>query len=476
MFRKFDYFVIFAGMRTGSNFLERNLGQLRGVHMLGEAFNSNFIGRPKWSELYGITMAEREADPHRLLRSIAAETETLPGFRFFFDHDPRVLNDILNDPRCGKIVLTRNPVDSYISVKLAAKTGQWMLTDMTNAKKDTRVRFDPEEFQRHLDNLQGFQLCIQRALQVGGQTAFYIHYDDINDLDVLNGLAAYLGIEHHLERVNRELKPQNPKHTKDKVRNWDEMRAQLKDFDRYDLSRTPNFEPRRAPLVPTYYAAAHAPLLFLPIRGGPVDSILNWMADVDRVSRAELLRGFTQKTLKTWKRQHAPFRSFTVLRHPLSRAHDVFCRYILGTGESGYATIRDRLIQRYDLPIPRRTEDARAYGRLEHQKAFMAFLTFLKGNLSGQTGIRVDAAWASQAATLRGMAETSVPDYLLREEETAAGLEDIARALGMPCPTLPRETPVGPFSLKEIYSERMEAEARKAYQPDYVNFGFGDWC
>ena len=35
----FTSFVMFAGMRTGSNFLEANLNALPGVSCLGEVFN-----------------------------------------------------------------------------------------------------------------------------------------------------------------------------------------------------------------------------------------------------------------------------------------------------------------------------------------------------------------------------------------------------------------------------------------------------
>ncbi|MEL7131520.1 MAG: nodulation protein NodH, partial [Pseudomonadota bacterium] len=44
---KFDYFVVFAEMRTGSNFLEANLNALDGLSCYGEAFNPGFIGYPK---------------------------------------------------------------------------------------------------------------------------------------------------------------------------------------------------------------------------------------------------------------------------------------------------------------------------------------------------------------------------------------------------------------------------------------------
>ena len=49
----FDYFVVFAEMRTGSNFLESNLNAFDGIECHGEAFNPHFIGYPNKTELLG---------------------------------------------------------------------------------------------------------------------------------------------------------------------------------------------------------------------------------------------------------------------------------------------------------------------------------------------------------------------------------------------------------------------------------------
>ena len=39
----FDYFVVLAEMRTGSNLVEANLNEFAGVTCEGEVFNSHFI-------------------------------------------------------------------------------------------------------------------------------------------------------------------------------------------------------------------------------------------------------------------------------------------------------------------------------------------------------------------------------------------------------------------------------------------------
>ena len=47
----FDCFVIFADMRTGSNFLETALNSVEGVICHGEAYNPAFVGYPKRTHL-----------------------------------------------------------------------------------------------------------------------------------------------------------------------------------------------------------------------------------------------------------------------------------------------------------------------------------------------------------------------------------------------------------------------------------------
>lgn len=58
---------------------------------------------------------------------------------------------------------------------------------------------------------------------------------------------------------------------------------------------------------------------------------------------------FDWRTFRRWRLSHAGFRSFSVLRHPLARAHDGFCRRIL-TAEM--SEIRRALIRSYRIPLP----------------------------------------------------------------------------------------------------------------------------
>ena len=79
MSSKFKSFVVFAEMRTGSNFLESNLNAFDGITCHGEAFNPHFIGYPKSTEILGIDQQTRDNDPTKLLVAIRDKTKGIGG-------------------------------------------------------------------------------------------------------------------------------------------------------------------------------------------------------------------------------------------------------------------------------------------------------------------------------------------------------------------------------------------------------------
>ncbi len=469
----FDSFVVFAEMRTGSNFLEANLNMFKGVKCHGEAFNPHFIGYPDNEGILNVSLKDREKDPQSLLAKIK-QANGMNGFRYFNDHEPRVLDDIIDDQRCAKIILTRNPIDSFVSWKIAKATGQWKLTNVTHSKTE-QIKFSSKAFQSHMADLQAFQVTLLNRLQTSGQTAFYVAYEDLQSVEVMNGLATFLGVEDQLKSLNKKLKKQNPEPMSAKVSNFEEMEWSLAKLDRFNLNRTPNFEPRRGPMIPNFAAAPDTPLLFMPMRTGPNQFIRKWLASIDKKRPSELRDGFTHKELRTWLQSNVGHRAFTVLRHPVARAHTAFCERILTTGEGGFPEIRATLRRVHDVPLPD-PEDIGSYNAEKHREAFLAFLRFLKSNLSAQTAVRVDGSWASQSMLLQGMAEFKVPDLVLREDDMRNQLALLASQFGKKqMLRVPEQTDALAGRLEKIYDEDIEAAAQEAYMRDYESFGFGAW-
>ena len=461
----FQSFVILAGMRTGSNLLEAALGTLPGVICHGEAFNPTLIGHPGQEAILGITRAARDADPDLLLGRLCA-APGLNGWRYFHDHDPRVLAPMLADRRCAKIVLTRNPAESYVSLKIARATGQWQLGDLRNRRAAQAV-FDAEEFEEHLAEVQAFRALLRHRLQTSGQTAFTIDYGELRDLAVLNGLASWLGVTARIEHLPARLVPQNPGSLAEKVANPAQMAAALGPGDRFDLARGTDFEPPRGPNLRGWIGCGQegaAGVLYAPLRPVPETALRHCLAPFGpRVS------GFTRQGLSDWRANHPGHRSFTVLRHPLLRAYLALSEVLI---RPRFAEMRQVLRSSYRLPLP---PDGTQDGMGE---ALEAFLIWLKANLAGQTSLPAAPLWASQSAALRGLLAVTPLDLLIREERLAGDLAFLAASAGVQAEALPRLAPDADRSaerLARIYHPGMEKAAREAFAHDFQNFGFKDW-
>ncbi|MEK6217095.1 MAG: sulfotransferase domain-containing protein [Boseongicola sp.] len=470
--KEFDYFVVLAGMRTGSNLLEENLAAFPGIESYGELFNPHFFGKPNVETMFGLSMAARESDPVRTIGAMRSEADGLPGFRLFYDHNPRAIAHVLGDRKAAKIVLTRRPIDSYVSLKIARKTGQWWLGDLTRARK-ARVPFDPDEYVDFLNTLADFQYRIERALQTSGQSAFHIGYDDLSDQNVINGLGRFLGIEAAPDMSKVRAKVQNPSPLAERLTNPTVAEDALRSIAVPDIGQMQMHEPGRGPGLKFFRVCKSAPLLYMPIRGAGFDPVPNWMKSVD--PEGEISGGMGQRDLRRWKRQHPGHRSFTVVRHPLPRAYDAFCRCVLSTGEEPYADLRAAMISQYDLPLPAEWPDAG--WSLENQRAaFLAFLKFLKGNLGGQTSLRVDNTWATQDILLNAIGQFSVPDRVIREDALVDGLLEVAGEAGLSADAPDASFEVtAPYALAEVRTESIDVAVEDAYRRDYMMFGFSRW-
>ena len=474
MGRRFESFVILADMRTGSNALEELINDHGGLTCHGEVFNPHFIGHAGQEELFGVGLRERDSDPGGMIETLRKSTKGIAGFRLFSDHDRRALAAALKDRSCAKVVLTRNPLDSYVSLKIARKTGQWWLGDHRSAKRG-KADFDAAEFEHYLAARSEWLTTIRTGLQTTGQTAFELRYEDLGNVAVIAGLVKYLGgKDSRSEPSGKHGRKQNPVPLAEKVSNFADMRLALQSRDPFDLDNLPVHEPSRGANVPSYLASRKAPLLYMPVKCADELRVRSWLAALDGASADELEAGFTRRALRQWKRRRGAHTSFTVVAHPVARAHDAFCRFILPVEDGGFTGIRRVLERSYDVPLPEDPGDE-TYDTWAHHKAFLAFLSFVKPNLAGQTSVRVDAAWASQEMTLRGLATFGLPDAVLRASDLKRDLPALASRLGVEAPPVPDSVDDHRYALADIYDPAIERAARAAYQRDYMMFGFGAW-
>ena len=187
------------------------------------------------------------------------------------------------------------------------------------------------------------------------------------------------------------------------------------------------------------------------------------------------MRAMGRRDLRAWMKSRPDHRRFTVVSHPLMRAHRAFCSKILFRRPGSYLRIRRLLRRTFGLDIPDMFPDP-GYALEDHRKAFEVFLAFLQANLAGQTGVRVDAYWCSQAKAIQGFSNFAPPDFIFRDEDIDRDLPALAQRLHLPPASVPASADVEtPYSLSDIYCEDLEAGARAVYQTDYDLFGYEAW-
>jgi hypothetical protein len=457
-------------MRTGSNFLESTLNGVPDLTSHGEAFNPVFVGYPGRADVLGVTLEARMVTPEALYDRIRA-APGLNGFRFFQDHDPRILRRLIADPRCAKIVLTRNALDSYLSLQIARRTGQWKL-GAARDRKVAQVTFDPVDFDRFAADRGAFYADVAQALKLAGQAAFMIDYGDLADVAVLNGLLRYLGLSAQLKAPSDRLVRQNPGAAVDKVTNPAALVAALRAGDGAGTAAavTEGAEARRGAGVPHFVAlGGPLPLLFLPVRGGPDAAMRGWMAALG-AGRA-LEEGFSHATLKDWMSDHPAHRKVTVVTHPLVRAWRAW--HVIGQSPDE-ADFRDQLQAQARGGVALPAPGAVGLGDAAATRAgFLSFLRIARQVMSGQAGLRAHALIATQAAIIGGFATVAPPDLILREKTLADDLLRMVRATGHDgaVPPVPAPDPVD-AGLAAVADDRLAGAALSAWRRDYVTFGF----
>jgi len=235
-----DYFVVLAAMRTGSNLLQSNLNQYRDILCLGELFNRSFVGIniPGKSNkpVAGYArddVARRNRDEVAFFDKVYAETSgKVFGFRMFTGQNDRLLEIILQNKHCRKVLLKRNPLDSFISLQIANKSDRW-LSRKPDRLQDVQVRFSMKRFRQYLEQNDRFYSFCEVVLEETGQAAFEIHYDQLKDLDELNRLARFLGSQIQKKKLKEKIFKQTMPGLAQKVVNYDAMIESLQQAGLY---------------------------------------------------------------------------------------------------------------------------------------------------------------------------------------------------------------------------------------------------
>ncbi|MBL1435787.1 MAG: hypothetical protein COB08_006260 [Rhodobacteraceae bacterium] len=479
----FTSFIMLGSMRSGSNLLEMFLNQYDGLTCHGELFHKSFIGVQDCQNYLGIDMEARNENPQRLLDAVSANNpKKITGFRFFQDHDMQVMEAALKNQYCAKIILTRDPVASFVSLQIAMKTQQWLVSDIAH-RRNVQIHFDLEEYATYLTYRTTYYDRIAASLARSEQPYFEIDYTQLNDVESINRLAAFIGDRAGRATLNEPIKRQNPGALASKISNIEEVRRAL---DAPSLSERP--PPILTPILESgtdlsrAYFSRNNTLVFGPVPGVPDKGVRKWL---EAQNSGALENGFSSHKFAEWKAKNKSPTFFSAVRHPVLRAYNAFMLKVFATTSDSYIAIRQDLENQFGIILPqgkispehdRHLLERNGYGVEEHRISFKLFLIFVAANLNNKTKIRQDGKWQLQTEIIRRYRILHPDVIVLKEKNLSAGLKYLSNLLNFsPIYNWTNEPdPAFSFPLSEIYDAEVEALAREAYGQDYLELGYDD--
>ena len=481
------YFAILGTMRSGSNLLEKTIEGLGDTVCYGEAFNPGFVGGPRREEILGWDTVRRDADPLGFLQALRdGAGGAIPGFRLFDGHARAVFEHVMTDPDCRRIVLRRDPVESYISLKIAQETDQWLLR-RANKRLAARVTFDAEEFTKYRDRLRAHYKWLEDEMRAVGTSALWVTYDSLLDDYVKETVARYIGSAGTLQAEDPILR-QNPQPMAEKVMNYNEMCAFL--GIEPVLPEPGGFAGARHVLL-----SQRAGMAYVPMAGPGFEAGVSMMYRIERrsfdgpslsfhrlmegVAAGRVFRsGLTVEQLATACQERCVF---TLICHPTQRLHGLFLEEVFGINWLA-SPIRKRLQDAVGpLPSARELADGKAIVPAErHRRAFIGFLRIVRQALAGQGEIPLRDGWRSQAEFLAAYRRKIDPGQVFRLEDLSAlhaWLKDTLPFAGLPenHVTVVRDKALsGPLPLDEVLVPEIAMEVRALHGEDLAEFGYSD--
>lgn len=488
------YFAIFGSMRTGSNLLERTLGLLPDVVAEGELFNPSFIGRPKIKTRDGWTCSMREGDPVGFLETIrAANAGKLTGLRIFDGHDRRAMAHMLADPGCARIVLTRDPIESWVSLAIARETDQWILRDPMR-RVTTRVRFDPEAFEAYRDRLARHYRWLETEMAEAGTGALHIDYQELHDPEVMARVAEHIGSAHYPERT-APIHRQNPEPMSAKVVNYAEM------IDWLGEERPEWRAPERPPVSSAdLLIGRHAPLALVPLPGAGMRSAAALMHRIEATrygapseAPARLVeRAFAGEVFRSGLGGEALAEAmagravFTFIRHPLARLHTAFLHDVFGPGWQ-QNPVRRELVARIG-PLPSlfmlsrdRSPDLAKSGfpPAREAEALAAYLDIAEGAMAGNGPFEMRTLWLSQVRLIGHWLEIVPQLEPGRYEAFEDFVARLTARIGVdPLPpgqihAMRMQSQIAQLPALRAITPELEERVGAAYAEDYAELGYG---
>lgn len=225
-------FFILAFPRTGSYALTSLLDSAEDIICHGEVFKQSGLELRPWvRKKFGADFGPTERDengPEFIRRLRRLSPQQIFGFKVFPEHLSRAkLRDrLLTSDNWRKIVLLRDPIEVYASLRRARATGVWVVAEGQSVSSDvlnTKVEFSEDTWTLFIDNYLRF-------IELGRQAsnAMFIEYNDIGITPKLAEVLTFIGSKAPVDSLQASVKKQFTGTTlEDAFSNWETFAEHL---------------------------------------------------------------------------------------------------------------------------------------------------------------------------------------------------------------------------------------------------------
>jgi LPS sulfotransferase NodH len=228
-------FAIMCRARTGSYLLVDLLNQFSDIVCHGEVFKQTHMEMNNFAlQRLSYTVAERDAYPITFIGSIFSLTPNrITGFKVFESHNAVARQYILENSNIRKIILTRNPLDSYISLLRAKQTGEWVKkkipSDSSRQQNPAvKLRFELNDFTQHVHWITAAEQRYAEAEVFTKQKFFRIGYEEVAQIEPVRKVAEFLEGCDLTASLAPTMEKQISEPLENIVENYEEMKTHLR--------------------------------------------------------------------------------------------------------------------------------------------------------------------------------------------------------------------------------------------------------
>lgn len=236
-------FVVLCRARTGSNLLVDLLNKFSDINCYGEVFKTHRLDLPDAvKKKLGATKKNRDQFPISFLNNLYdLDQSKITGLKLFFSHNIIARHFLAETKNVSKILLTRSPIDSYVSFLVANSTKKWVksaprrnwLFKLNKARdrdeeKSQEVMFDAMKFEEYLKSGTEFERWCEDVEKYTGQSFYRIDYAEVAAIEPVRQLAKFLGTKDISAKLVPKLEKQIKKPLHEIVTNYDEMEKHLR--------------------------------------------------------------------------------------------------------------------------------------------------------------------------------------------------------------------------------------------------------